>query len=92
MLERYEKPLHVAKTDTYTVTVNAAWLGIETLSTVAVTTAGAGVTIGAVTKLDNVIQAELTGVTVGTHELEFSWVTSASRSDCVTVAIIVRTC
>jgi len=90
MSERYEKPLHVAKTDTYTVTVNSTWLGIETLTTVAVTTAG--VTIGAVTKLDNVIQTELTGVTVGTHELEFSWITSGGRSDCTTVAIIVKDC
>ena len=91
MSQLFEKPLPVGKTGNYTVTVDSGWLGQETISGQTVTVEGGGASVGTVTSANGVIQAFLTGVEVGRHEVEFDWQT-ATRSDCITTYIDVVEC
>lgn len=83
------KRLSVGKTERYTVGVSQ-WLDGETLQSATVTS-DEKVTIGSSDIQDSIIGFFATGVSTGdcTIKLEFS---TATRSDCYTITIIVNKC
>lgn len=88
MADTYEKRLVVGNTDTYTYTVDSAWLGGETISSHTVTV-DALVTKNNSSVSDNVIGVSLTGVSTGGSQVHFEWTTSDGRDDCKTVILVV---
>ncbi len=87
-----EKPLHVGKTDSYSLTVSSALLNGEAILTADVTCDPAKATVGASSIDDNVILVYLTGVeSVSYTDLHFEY-TTATRSDCDTPRIAVEDC
>lgn len=89
-MEIYQKPLPVGKTGNYTITVSPRWLGEEVITGFTVTV-DSGVTKSLETFDNNILQTYLTGVTEGLHKIHFEW-TTATRSDCSTVAVRVVSC
>lgn len=93
MASQYEKRLTVGKVDTYTYTVDSAWLGSSTISSHNVTVDSSQLTKGASSVDGNVIGVSLTGVSEGGHQVHFEWSTSDGRTDCKTVILVcVNTC
>lgn len=88
MADTYEKRLVVGNTDTYTFTVDSAWLGSDTITSHNVTVDGL-VTKNASSVDGNVIGVSLTGVATGGSLVHFEWTTSDSRTDCKTVVLVV---
>lgn len=89
MSRLYEKPLPVGRVGNYTLTIDSGWLSQETITSVNVTCDGA--TVALPTSSGNVLQAFFEGVTVGRHEVHWSWSTP-TRSDCATTVIQVVEC
>jgi len=89
MSQLYEKPLPVGKVGNYTYTIDSGWLNGEPISGLTVTCEGATVTLP--TSSDNVLQAYFEGVTIGRHEVHWSWQT-ATRSDCDTGVLTIVEC
>lgn len=85
--ERYEKNLSVGNTDTYTYTVNANWLGSETIASHSVT-ADSSLTVNSSSVDGNVIGASLTATAEAGNQVHFEWTTSGGRSDCKTVILV----
>ena len=81
MADRFEKPIVVGKTDTYTCTIDLDWLGDETIVSHSVTVDGL-VVKNLSTVSDNVIAVSVTGITAGRSIVVCEWVTSEGRSDC----------
>lgn len=87
-----EKPLHVGKTDSYSLTVSPAWLNGEAISTATVTTTAANITSGVVSIVDNVLFVFLTGVEkIHYSDVHFEYAT-VTRSDCDSISVIVDDC
>ncbi len=89
MAEIFEKRLSVGNTDTYTYTVDSAWLGAETISTHNVIVDGVTVQKNSSGVTDNVIGVSLTALASGGSQIEYEWTTSGGRSDCKTVILVV---
>lgn len=92
MSRRIEKPLKVGKTDSYSLSVNATWLGDETITSATVTVDNTYITDGTVTIVGNVIYVFLTGVLAsGGVEVHFDY-TTETRSDCDYIVVTVEDC
>ena len=88
----FERPLKVGKIDNYTLTLKAAYLDGEAISSANVTVTGSGLTIGAVTFNGSVISVLCTGVSVGSAKLHYSWAFPSTKSGCESHAVIIEAC
>lgn len=88
MTVTFQKPITVGKTDSYTYTVNTQWLSGETIISHEVTV-DAKVVKNNSSVNNNVIGVSLTGVSKGSVEMIFEYITSGGRSDCAKVILIV---
>lgn len=89
---KIEKPLHVGKTDVYSLTVSSGWLNGEVISSFTATTDATKITIGPTDIQDNVLLVYLTGVeTQKNVEIHFNYNTP-TRTDCESVYVTVEEC
>ena len=88
-----QKPLRVGKTERYfSGSSLAEWLAGETLTSATVEPDTEFATLfGSTDIVDGVIGFFLTGVAAGKCEIHINYAT-ATRSDCVTVYVIVQEC
>ena len=93
---KVEKPLHVGKEDTYSLTINdnpdGGWLNGEAITSVTVTADSAYITVGTTSIVDNIMYVYLTGVSSKmASEVHFDY-TTATRSDCDYINVDVEDC
>lgn len=87
-----EKILRVGKTDSYSLTVNLDWLNGEAILLATPTTDSAYITIESTSVVGNIVYMYLTGVAPkGGVDIHIDY-TTATRSDCDYVRIIVKEC
>ena len=89
-----EKPLHIGKTDTYSLTVSDDWLNGEAISSVIVTTDTDYIALGAESIVGNIIYVYLTGVSTSTGDgsrVHFDYATP-TRTDCDYIKVKVKDC
>ena len=94
MSHSIDKPLHIGKTDTYSLTVSEKWLNGETIQSATPTTDSGHITLGSVSIVDNIIYVYLTGVSAtvkGGIDVHFDY-TTATRSDCDFIKVKVEDC
>lgn len=87
-----DKPLKVGKTDSYSLTVSEEWLNGETISTATITVDGAYLALGTQSIVGNIIYFYLTGVAVTSGTNIHIDYTTATRSDCDFVRVVIKDC
>ena len=77
--------------DYYDAEVDSVWLGAETISSFTFEpAAGSGLTVGNLGVQGNVVRAQLSGGTEGTHAIEVTVTTNTGRIRQRTVFLVVR--
>lgn len=92
MANLIKKPLHVGKVDSYSLTVDPEWLNGEPILTANVVSDTDYIAVGATSIVGNIIYMYLTGVAEkGGSDIHIDY-TTATRTDCDTVRVIVESC
>ena len=94
MIRRYwDHPLHVGKTDRFSITVSDKWLAGQILTS-ATATFHSGGDLATITSTDivgNSISVEITGVALGYPVVEIEY-TTIDREDCQKCVLSVEEC
>lgn len=92
MANLIQKPLHVGKTDSYSLTVDLTWLNGEAILTATPVSDATYITVDSFSIVGNIIYMYLTGVAKSqTSDVHIGY-TTATRSDCDKVRVIVKDC
>lgn len=89
MSQRFDKPLPVGETDTYSYGVPTRWLNGEAIVSHSVTV-DVGLQFNSSGVNGRYIGVSLTGISTGLVTVHFHWVTESGRTDCKSLFILVR--